>query len=61
VQLRALSSEIAVYRNGAGASAEDPAFKESPEEIADFVGLYELVEPIGPETPVYISAKGSRS
>jgi hypothetical protein len=56
VRLANLSARVAVYRNGAGASAKEPAFADHPAAEGGFVGYYELVEPLGPETPTYVAS-----
>ena len=57
VRLANLSARVAVHRNGAGALAGEVALADCPDVQADFVDIYELIEPIGPETPTYIPFK----
>jgi hypothetical protein len=56
VRLPRLEDRIKVFRNGGpafglGVSDPEPAH-------AELVGVYELVGPVGPETPVYIPTRG---
>jgi len=60
IALAAMTPKIAVFRNGAQASARET--KEPIEEAKEdaFAGFYELVEPVGSETPIYVSTGSSQ-
>jgi hypothetical protein len=55
VRLEALAPQITVFQNGgpAFAVAGRVAAGEHPE--AEMIGVYDLVEPLGPETPIYVA------
>lgn len=48
-----LKSEIRAYQNGGAAFAADEG-AELPVGTS-FLGRYQLIEPLGPETPVYVA------
>jgi hypothetical protein len=53
VFLDELTPEISVYQNGGPAFAANPDV-DVPDDCL-FLGRYSLVEPYGPETPVYVA------
>jgi hypothetical protein len=55
IRLRVLDPQIAVFRNGGPPFALPPGDMPDAESHASYLGIYELVGPLGPETPVYVS------
>lgn len=55
IELEDLPARISVYRNGGGpvAVAGDPDASPHPGHV--LLGVYDLVGPVGPETPVYVA------
>jgi hypothetical protein len=56
VDLPHLDATITVFRNGGPPFVLAADVEPGAEQDANLLGRYELVGPIGPETPVYIPA-----
>jgi hypothetical protein len=54
LELPRLVPRISVYRNGGAPFAVPGDPTTAGREEPTLVGVYDLVEPVGPETPVYI-------
>ena len=57
VELDELAPRISIYRNG-GAPVAVEGHQGAPGEEQMLLGTYELVEPVGPETPIYVRSAG---
>ena len=56
VTLDALHATVTVFQNGGLPFAVEGDVRTSSHPNAQRLGVYELVEPIGPDVPVYVAA-----
>jgi hypothetical protein len=55
IRLEKLDDQIAVFQNGGAPFSVPPGSEPEHGAGTSFLGIYELVGPLGPETPVYVS------
>jgi hypothetical protein len=55
IKLQALVPQVTVFRNGGPPWAMPGCLDQPPSPDARRIGVYELVQSAGPETPIYVS------